>query len=832
MKFVNRKESVKFSFFSFFSFFRKKAPDVWLIGENLGKSNHDNGFYFFKYVIENTEKKVFFLVDKRKGVPEELREYSGNVLFLNSWRHYFYYFKARYCIVSHGIRDAVPQYIVARKRRHIKPIIYLQHGVIKYKKLPYNKLSYNKSIIRFLASSQDEKLIISQRMMPAKMEHDFKFLKWKLASNDFLKRELSKEGCDYDDSLFSISEYVTQKGYGENLAKSFKRLKSKVGIEASRVPVTGLPRYDSLIEEAEKSERSGSILIFPTWREYLVKKDIKEFFESDFYKHYYELLTSDEFLCFLEVNDLEVNFLLHVEMMRFAECFEVFQSARVNVLSAGSDLREKILESAMLITDYSSVAWEFSLLDKKTVFYHFDFEEYLLRRGTYATKEDDWNGEIAHTKEEVVDCLKRAIFPQSSEVVSLQEKYGFVTAAGSCSRVVDEIDSIPPKIHFIVYNIYGVGGTVKTVINIANYLYSRGYDVEIISVRRTHEEPRLGLDPGVKVRPLYDARRKAYVKKANKKAWLKSLFVRVLRKFPSLLIHRKEELYAMFTLYTDLQIIRHLLSIKDGVLVSTIPSFNSLSARFVSNNVFKIGQEHRTYYDHDKSLVRDLFGRYDKLDVLTVLTKDDASSFKEKLPSVNAVVQENGTYVDPSIPSVDYSAKKIVSLGRLIDYKGYDLLVEAFSKISQSYPEWVLEIYGKGEEKEKLDYQIESLGLRHQVFIYDPVDDIESVLKSASIFALPSKVEPFGMVVIEAGSCGLPIVCFDIPYGPRSLVKSNKNGLLAEAFNVYDFSKKMSALMSDSELREKMGRSSHELVLKNYSIEATGERFERLLPSS
>jgi|AntDeeMinimDraft_4_1070355.scaffolds.fasta_scaffold03679_2 glycosyltransferase involved in cell wall biosynthesis len=828
MRLVGYIGMLKFSLSSFLSFCRRKnVPDVWLIGENLGNSNHDNGFYFFKYAFENYNSKVFFLINKKRKIPEELFYYRNNLLVINSWKHYFYYFKARYCIVSHGIRDAIPEFIVMHKRNYIKPLIYLQHGVIKYKKLPYNRMSYNKSILRFLSSSEDEKKIITTKMMPKKIEHDLAFTKWKLAANDALDLSLSTDKRNKE--LEFIKSYVFSKGYRDSLENKLKSVEAEVGIEPSRVPVTGLPRYDSLLEDSSKVACQRRILIFPTWREYLVNNDLTSFKNTEFFKSYFDLVTGKEFLLFLKNNNYEAKFLLHTEMLKFSDVFKELESELVSVSGASSDLRTEILKSEILITDYSSMAWEFSILNKKTIFYHFDFEEYLLQRGTYATDTRDWNGPIASTKEALISLLNKQVKDKSYEALKVQQDYGFVASGNACERILKEIETIPPKVYFAVYNIYGFGGTVKTVINTANYLYRKGYDVEIISIRRTLRQPRLGLNPGIKVRPLYDARRRAYTKKKGLLNWTKNLFVRTLRKLPSVLIHRKEELYSMLTLYTDIQLLRHFLTIKDGVLITTIPSLNWLSSKIVSKNVFKIGQEHRTYYDHDKKLTANLFNSYRKLDALTVLTEDDYNNFEKNVPGVNLIVQGNGTFVNDELIEPSYSTKKIVSLGRLVNYKGYDLLVEAFAMAAKDNPEWELEIYGKGIERESLMLRVEELCLNEKVHFFDPVTDIDSVLRSGSIFALPSRVEPFGMVVLEAGANGLPIVSFDIPYGPKSLIDDGGTGLFANSFDVNDYAKKLSILMSDTQLRRDMGHAAHKKILNKYSTDAVGEQFEHLL---
>ena len=145
------------------------------------------------------------------------------------------------------------------------------------------------------------------------------------------------------------------------------------------------------------------------------------------------------------------------------------------------------------------------------------------------------------------------------------------------------------KIRFMVYNAYGIGGTVKTIFNFADYFQKTGkYDVEVISIKRTKEKPTLYLNPNVKIIVIQDARRGAKF----------SVEDRELLGKPSQLIDKEEDLYLMFNAYTDKRIKSVLGSLHDGVLVTTMPSFNVLATTMVDDRVLKIGQEHKSFADH------------------------------------------------------------------------------------------------------------------------------------------------------------------------------------------------------------------------------------------
>lgn len=824
MKYDGAKEKIKFHFAKAWNALFSDRENVWLIGENLGKSNSDNGFLFFDYIVNNKEENAFFLVSEERFTDKDLSRYGEKIVKLNSLKHYILFFKSRYCIVSHGIRDAVPQYIVLRKRADVKPVIYLQHGVVQYKKIYYNSLTYNKSILRFLASSEQEKKILCEKMCPKNIEHELNFLEWKIKAHEHLLSLVSKEK-NAGSNLLALSKYVCNKNYSENLTAKYKEFQKYVGLDPSRVPVTGLPRYDTLLSSSKNINVKKKILVFPTWREYLAGVSNEIFIDSDFYKSYKSFLESNELDSFLNENNARIVLVLHTEMNKFIGLFQRLETKNISISSNVKDLQKEILESKLLVTDYSSIAWEFSILKKRVVFYHFDFDEYLLKRGTYAETKEDWNGKVVYNSCDLVDAIKKYFYLEYEEMGRDEG----VVVDNCCEKVFSEIKSIPKKIYFVVYNIYGIGGTVKTVINNANYFYSKGYDVEIISLRRTGDRPKLGLNIGIKIKPLYDARKKAYFKGGGKKKKIKNIVVRLLRKFPSLVFHKEEELYSMLSFYTDIQLIRHLRKIKGSYLITTMPSLNRVATKFVDSSVVKIGQEHRTYYDHSDGIVEKCFPSYKQLDLLTVVTSSDKENFENKLDGVDVKVLSNGTFVATSFPVRDYKDKRIVGLGRFKSYKGFDLLIEAFSKISQDYPDWKLDIYGDGEERNNLESLVVQCNLENSVSINHAINDVDAVLQNCSVFALPSRMESFGMTIIEANANGVAVVAFDKPYGPKSLIEDGVNGLLAKSFNVDDFAEKLSFLMEDEGLRENMGRKAHEKALKDFSISSVGEDFEGLL---
>lgn len=143
------------------------------------------------------------------------------------------------------------------------------------------------------------------------------------------------------------------------------------------------------------------------------------------------------------------------------------------------------------------------------------------------------------------------------------------------------------KITFLTLDIFGMGGTIRTVLNVANYLVNNGYEVEIVSVLRYRKEPFFYIDPKIRIVVLHSK----LIKRADKKG-LKGKAINFLDKAKSRLIHLDDEGHHHFSLLTDIKMYKYLKDIKEGVLISTRPSFNIFTAKYVNKNVVTIGQEH------------------------------------------------------------------------------------------------------------------------------------------------------------------------------------------------------------------------------------------------
>ncbi|MBI3046101.1 MAG: glycosyltransferase family 4 protein [Candidatus Harrisonbacteria bacterium] len=163
--------------------------------------------------------------------------------------------------------------------------------------------------------------------------------------------------------------------------------------------------------------------------------------------------------------------------------------------------------------------------------------------------------------------------------------------------------------------------------------------------------------------------------------------------------------------------------------------------------------------------------------------------------------------------------KLIISVGRLVPWKGFEILLEVFSGLIKDFPDWKLVIIGDGPELNKLKVKSEKLKVLDKVIFTGALSksELNAYLSRASIFALNTGYEGFSHQIIEAMGAGLPVLTTKVG-GNSEVIESGKNGLLAEYNNIQSFSLALKKLMTDSRLREKLSETARNTA-KNFSKE-------------
>lgn len=148
-------------------------------------------------------------------------------------------------------------------------------------------------------------------------------------------------------------------------------------------------------------------------------------------------------------------------------------------------------------------------------------------------------------------------------------------------------------------------------------------------------------------------------------------------------------------------------------------------------------------------------------------------------------------------PSSRQAERKIVAIGRLTEQKGFDLLLHAFAKVGAAKNRWTLEIIGDGPGREMLGEMARKLAIGQRIRFVGRVSSPWELLKRASLFVLSSRYEGFPNAVLEAMACGVAVISFDCPSGPREIITHGVNGVLVPAGDVEQFARAMEELMTN-----------------------------------
>jgi glycosyltransferase involved in cell wall biosynthesis len=367
------------------------------------------------------------------------------------------------------------------------------------------------------------------------------------------------------------------------------------------------------------------------------------------------------------------------------------------------------------------------------------------------------------------------------------------------------------SVRFLLAHAWGMGGTIRTTLTNAAYLAERG-DVEVVSVYRTREHPFFAFAPCLRVRALHDRRREG-----------------LLARLPSLLIHPEDYAYPWCSLATDLALLRWLRSLRADVLVTTRPAFNLLAARLAPPDVATVGQEHLHSAAHRPRLAADIRRHYRRLDALTVLTTHDERDYRALLADAPTRVARIPNPLSPGEPApADLTATTVVAAGRLNRQKGFDLLIAAFAIVAPSAPGWRLRIYGSGPERDRLQSQIDAAGLGDRVALMGRSSELGAALAEASIFALSSRFEGFGMVLAEAMSHGLPVISFDCPHGPHDILRGGRDGILVPPEDVDALAAALLELIADLDRRRALADAARRRS-RDFDVATIGPDFQGLL---
>jgi glycosyltransferase involved in cell wall biosynthesis len=372
------------------------------------------------------------------------------------------------------------------------------------------------------------------------------------------------------------------------------------------------------------------------------------------------------------------------------------------------------------------------------------------------------------------------------------------------------------RIVYCLPSLHLVGGMEKVLTIKANYFTEvLGYDVTIVLTDGKDKKPYFPLSKKVKVVNLdlnyEDIRLYPFYKKLFLYSYKQILYRKRLTK-------QLMEIRPDITVSMLRREINFLTRIKDGSKKVGEMQFNRLNYRDLETAGSLVWLKQL----FSKFWMKQLIYNLKKVDTFVVLSYED----KEHWPELdNVTVIHNPIEKFPEISS-DCSSKMVITAGRFVGQKGFDMLLDSWKIVSEKHPDWSLSIYGNGD-KDLYREQIKRNRIEKSCHIYEAVPDLTEKFCESSIFAFSSRFEGFALVLTEAMSCGLPPVAFSCPCGPKDLITDNRDGILVTPENVAELAEKICLLIENEELRKEIGKNARETARK-YTIDKLGLQWDNL----
>lgn len=378
IRYLSRIKCIFIYFFitSFKPFFNLvvKHDNIWLIGENFGNLQKDNGYHLFRY-CHKEDIVAFFITSKHCINNDSFLSHNKNVVCYGSFKHILLFIFSDVNLYTHTFRDIL-YHSIFKLQSSNKKLVYLKHGVTGFK----------------------------------------------CFNNDYIKNNY------LHNLVISVSE------------KEKEIISSNLGVNRDNVKITGFARWDNLIDSSHSNHRF-KISYMPTWRDWI--KSDQDFLTSNYNAVIKDLITNPCFLDLIKRHDIEFKLYQHVRMKQFSSRIESSIDEIEIIKNDTQNIQQMISNSNLFITDYSSVSWDFLYLKKPVIFYQFDVEEYLDKRGSYLNFEHDLFGHKTNTVEELITYIDSYLTNGlTTDPLKFKNPFKY-SDQNNCKRIVNEINAIP-----------------------------------------------------------------------------------------------------------------------------------------------------------------------------------------------------------------------------------------------------------------------------------------------------------------------------------------------------------------------------------------------------
>ena len=358
------------------------------------------------------------------------------------------------------------------------------------------------------------------------------------------------------------------------------------------------------------------------------------------------------------------------------------------------------------------------------------------------------------------------------------------------------------------------GGIGRVTSIKANWFVEHGHEVWIVSANQCGEQDYYELHPSVN--------RKDFAIGFQLGIDNGNLLMKFIRKIGKMRRYRRELEQFIYEVKPDIVVSTFtndsdfLYKLKDG-------SKKVLEFHF-SHDGFKSQMKYRPQTLKNKLLLTYRQKKHERIakkyDAFVVLTHEDAESWKgyDNLYVIHNMLSYELQKVSTC------TEKRVIAVGRLDFQKKFDRLIDIWALVTKECPDWKLDIFGQGPDKETLLKQIQLLDLDSIITIHPPTKQIGIEYQKSSVFVMTSTYEGLPMTLLEAISYGLPCVSYTFPCGPRDIIENGRNGYIIEEGDKEKFAQKLVELMKNDALRCEYGKNAKESS-KKYNLDKIMEQW-------
>lgn len=393
------------------------------------------------------------------------------------------------------------------------------------------------------------------------------------------------------------------------------------------------------------------------------------------------------------------------------------------------------------------------------------------------------------------------------------------------------------KICFLQYDLRG-GGAERKVCTLANYFVSKGYTVEIGLFGSTCQAYTLD----EKVRVVF-INRENYEYKNSIEKWLfhgLNIIESILLFLIRLVDQKSGERFARHFKKRHnyiMPICRYIYNRQNSIFITMMAQHFNEIMRIIEKDISsgKINVPYIVMECNNPKPGLDATEQVDKMrnqyypmaSKCVMMTNGAKSYFNKDIQDKSVIIPNP---VRDDLPEAYYGERRltIVTYCRLSKQKNLTLLIRAFKKFHSQYPDYTLEIYGDGEERELLDRLIVEKGLEKCVSIYPFDPQVHQKIKDCAMFVSSSDWEGWSNSIMEALALAMPVIATDCDFGPRDMITDHMNGLLVPVGDVNALVNAMTELAENHELAEMLGRNAA-VAREIFSMEKIGSQWLELI---